>query len=423
MKKINIPRLKIDHEWSFSDLTREDTGQFTHLYHKYPAKFIPHVAAKLINNYSNVQDLILDPFGGCGTTAVVAKQYKRKSFSIDINPVAVLIARAKVKAIEPRKLRNFYKEFLDRITRGKKENSSGCSYKHPRLKYWFRKKEYGNLNKIYSLIRSVKDYSIKQFLACGFSNILKNCSTWYSKSIKPMRDKNKRTPDVFSVFKKHLDFMVQKNNEFYEELIKKDCLTTPAIIKRGDARNIPLRSNSVDLIVTSPPYVSSYEYADIHQLSAFWFGYTNDLAKFRNSFIGTSSKKGKNEEVNSKTAEAIINRLKKIDRGLSNVVRNYYADLHKSFCEVKRVLKKGKKICLIIGNTEYKGVKIDNLNVSFEQLRNLEFRKHKIIKRKISSKIFTPYRNRTNGKFTSSKDKNKKRVYQHEYILVMEKCN
>ena len=43
----------------------------------------------------------------------------------------------------------------------------------------------------------------------------------------------------------------------------------------------------VDMIITSPPYVTSYEYADLHQLSALWLGFTEDYKNLREGSIGS----------------------------------------------------------------------------------------------------------------------------------------
>lgn len=66
--------LKPREEWSFRDVGRSQTTAFTHDYHRYPAKFIPQIVRKLIEDYApeNTQ-VVCDPFGGCGTTLVEAK--------------------------------------------------------------------------------------------------------------------------------------------------------------------------------------------------------------------------------------------------------------------------------------------------------------------------------------------------------------
>jgi DNA modification methylase len=86
-------KTKIDFSWSFSDKTRKDTAYITHGYHRYPAKFIPQIVSRLTEKYTSEGDLIVDPFGGCGTTLVESKVMGRPSVGVDINPVAVLITK------------------------------------------------------------------------------------------------------------------------------------------------------------------------------------------------------------------------------------------------------------------------------------------------------------------------------------------
>src|SRR5919197_5396296 len=95
---------KVDDSWSFKELDRSETSYLTHSYHTYPAKFIPQLAARLIKENSNIEDLICDPFMGSGTTLVEAIVRDRRAYGTDVNPVAVLITKAKTTPIEPEKL-------------------------------------------------------------------------------------------------------------------------------------------------------------------------------------------------------------------------------------------------------------------------------------------------------------------------------
>ena len=66
--------LKPREEWSFRDAGRSQTTAFTHDYHRYPAKFIPQIVKKLIEDHApSGTQVVCDPFGGCGTTLVEAK--------------------------------------------------------------------------------------------------------------------------------------------------------------------------------------------------------------------------------------------------------------------------------------------------------------------------------------------------------------
>ena len=202
--------------------------------------------------------------------------------------------------------------------------------------------------------------------------------------------------------------------------------------RRDSTKPLPLKNGSVDLIITSPPYVTSYEYADLHQLSLLWFGddpshfkkwhkFSHDFSDFRKKFIGTSYKSQKNDNFNSLIGQNIIADLVKSDKSLAIDVANYFSDMNKVFKEIHRILKKGGKVCLIIGNTNLKGVEILNAEVAAEQMIGLGFNKIDFIKREVLNKMITPWRDKETGKFTDLNNPAKKRVYQFEYVLVMEK--
>ena len=73
-------KVKIDYTWSFSDKTTKDTSYITHGYYTYPAKFIPQLASRLIQTYSQENDIVVDVFGGSGTTVVEAMINKSKIY-------------------------------------------------------------------------------------------------------------------------------------------------------------------------------------------------------------------------------------------------------------------------------------------------------------------------------------------------------
>ena len=95
--------------------------------------------------------------------------------------------------------------------------------------------------------------------------------------------------------------------------------------------------------------------------------------------------------------------------------------MNQVFVEMKRMLKKGGKTCIVIGNTSLKGVEILNAEVFAEQLKNLELKITDIIKREIPSKNLPSVRDEKTGKFARISDKNKVSAYPTEYILIMEK--
>ena len=215
--------------------------------------------------------------------------------------------------------------------------------------------------------------------------------------------------------------MLRGNTRLFEMLSEKGYLKVPSKVICTDARTIPAKDNSVSLIVTSPPYVTSYEYADLHQLTALWLEYTKDLSDFRKRFIGTSYHNKKDLALNSTLAENIRKELLEKDKKTAEEVSTYFSEMNQVLIEMKRMLKKGGKTCIVIGNTSLKGVEILNAEVFVEQLQNLGLKIADIIKREIPSKNLPSVRDEKTGKFASITDKNKVFAYPTEYILVMEK--
>jgi DNA modification methylase len=240
------------------------------------------------------------------------------------------------------------------------------------------------------------------------------------KSVKPTRDLKKKIYDPIDLFLQQSKKMIRKHYEF-EKILNPDVknnIEKYRNVQCGDSRNLPCENETATLIVTSPPYVTSYEYADLHQLPSLWFGYLEELAKFRKKFIGSAYKNRNNVDLKSSLADDIVSKLKNKKQ---YEVKNYFADMLETFEETKRVLKKGGKACVVIGNTEFQGVKILNAEVFKEQFENIGFTAHHIIKREIPSKMLPSTRDPETGKFGKTTNTNIKMAYPTEYILIMKK--
>ena len=209
--------------------------------------------------------------------------------------------------------------------------------------------------------------------------------------------------------------MMQKANQVNE--INSDL----AEIETANCLSKKVEYPFVDLLVTSPPYVTSYEYADLHQLSTLWLGYTDDYRTFREGTIG--SLHGENhlsehlKNLNH-TGRDIVFKLYAIDKSKCRSVSQYYIDIQDAVKKVYELIRPGGATLFVIGNTEYKGVKIDNARHLVEALLDGGFEEVEVERRKISHKILTPYRDAV-GKFTT--DKNSRKVYSEEFIIFAKK--
>ncbi len=425
--------LQLDDSWSFRSSTQKDTNYITHGYHRYPAKFIPQLAARLIRELTKAGDLVVDPFMGSGTTLVEAKASGRPSVGVDINPVAQLIAQAKVTPIPPNILSVHFENLINIIWDIRnaplfvaKESAVEYRAKTPdidRIDYWFKPETKKKLAFLFETITNIRNENIRTFFLCGFSHVLKNCSIWLQKSNKPTRDFKKIIPDPYETFLRHTKKMVHRNTEFWNLLQENDTINVSTKPLCADARDIPVDDNTVSLVVTSPPYVTSYEYADLHQLSALWFNFTDNLTTFRRRFIGSSTNgaEGAKFVIDSKIGEDIVEDLRHKKSGKADEVAKYFTEMRESFLEMKRYLKPHGKACIVIGDTAFKGVPVLNAEVFVEQMQNIGFKIYRIIKRMIPSKNLPQTRDPKTGRFTASNNSNKILAYPYEYIIIMER--
>lgn len=428
-------RKSIDYSWSFVNKTQKDTSYITHSYYTYPAKFIPQLASRLINLYSKPLDIIIDPFMGSGTTMVESLINNRLCIGVDINEIAYLVAKVKTMPLNLNLLHKEYNQIRQTLNFNNNQSLLNFQAKeeeedllkkaeqvipnNEKIDYWFKSKQKKELSVILYSIFQIENKDIKDFFLVAFAQILKTASIWLQKSIKPTRDKNKKETDCYILFLNQVEKMIQKHQQ-YNTMLNDKILTNPDVyinISCGDSRFLPIEESKGNLIITSPPYVTSYEYADLHQLPSLWFGFLDSLSEFRKKFIGSSSKERIDIDIKSNLAQNIINQL---ENKKAKEVKNYYADMLESFIEMNRVLKPKGKACIVIGNTKFKGIDILNAEVFAEQMQNIGFRIFDIIHREIPSKMLPSTRDSKTGRFAKVSQMDKL-VYPTEYILIMEK--
>ena len=420
MRFINFDNIPENREWAFESV--RSTEQWTHGYHRYPAKFLPDVVRKIIEEYAKGSKLIADLFAGCGTTLVEAKIHGISSVGVDINPVAQLITKVKTTPLAPDALQQAYTALVNLFDKYNESDFEDIK-KHERIDYWFTPSQKAKIAFLYDKVFHLEvDDDTKDFFYVCISHILKNCSWWLQSGTKPQKDMEKEPEDPLNEFKRHCSKMIGWNEKFYNELSKKGHLGIPCEIHLEDARHTNITSESIDAIITSPPYVTSYEYADIHQLTAYWMEYISDIHEFRKKFIGSSYSGNMSLEVSgSKQAQKIVNALSKKNQHIARDVAQYFNDMKEVAIEMERLLVPGGKACVVIGNTKIKEVQIKSAEVFFEFLRNAGLHKVDVIKRSIPHKLMPTLRDKNTGRFTKLDNPNCKKVYPNEYIIIMQK--
>ena len=410
----DIDTIPIDEAWTMG----EEKPSLMHSIHAYPAKFPPFITTKALQ-YANQQGIdvhtVSDIFCGCGTVAYEALANRKNFFGCDLNPVATLIARTKCRKYDSNEINRYFIRikalfFSDDI------DTDEYFGKNTRICYWFNSKQLDDLYKLrFSIISVVETEIYLDFFLCAFSSILKGCSKWLTKSIKPQIDPRKQAKDVWEEFCRQIQKM-QRANETSEV-----CEENNAEVLTQSVLDLNINEPFVDLLVTSPPYVTSYEYADIHQLSTLWLDYSPDYKYFRTGSIGSLYHSGDfsiNVANLNQSGLSVVMQMYSVDKKQAKAIAQYYVNMQAVVKRIHNIVKDGGACLFVIGNTEYKSVKIDNARHLAESLLNEGFYNVTIKRRKILNKILTPYRDK-NGKFSS--DKTSRKIYSEEFLIFAQK--
>lgn len=405
-----ISQVQVEEYWNLGDTPELKI----HSIHAYPAKFPAFIASKAIQlaYKSGIEvNTVSDIFCGCGTVAIEAKLNGVNFWGCDINPVATLITKAKIGNYSISKLEELYNFIQDSYS----NNRTIYNYEesNERIRYWFKQEQFYDLSKLKEAIMSIPKGKYRTCFECLFSSILKPTSKWLTKSIKPQIDPNKNIADVWKTFERQFRKLTKCVSDMPQTQSNIEIVTCSILTKRS----LP----KVDLIITSPPYVTSYEYADLHQLSSLWLDFTDDYTLLRKGTMGSAYN---SETFNydilelNETAREIILELKsnkKISKAKIKSIARYYIDMQKATEQCYKMLNPHGMALFVIGDTEYKGTQIHNSRQLVESLIKSGFREVTVSKRKIRNKILTPYRDE-NGKFTSNKDD--REIYHEEFVIV-----
>ena len=340
-----------------------DQTALTHGLHKYPAKFFPELPRWLIRRYSMELDTILDPFSGSGTTSVEALLLKRNSVGIDVDPFSRFLSKVKVTPLEEDALRRCQRYLLQQVVNY--HHSKVSAQDIPSFPYrdnWFNKEttlELAYLRKTTASLDASDD--TKNFFKICLSSIVRavsnaddNCTRTV---IRKKLNKKVYPADALEKFVEVLLVNVPKMIEFSQICPKYVRTDFPL---DNDARSIKYPENYFDLAVTSPPYANAVDYPRTHQLELYWLGFANgSLTPLKKKHVGTESVSVNDYQVPHKTgiscADATISRIFDKDPRRAFIAYKYLEDMRSNLVEVYRVLKKGRRYVIVVGNNRIRG--------------------------------------------------------------------
>lgn len=384
--------------------------------HKYPATMLPQIGLELLKEFKSKKTNLLDPYCGSGSSFSSGLEYGIKEFvGFDLNPLAILISKAKLNYIETDILNTEKDKIKNKIIK-KNYNSNYEILKSKILNniknidFWIEKKTQEDLIFIYSVIESIKNKpNIKNIFLLAFSETLREASYTRNNEFKLFRMQNYQNykPDAFSIFAQKLDSIVENYLNIYKPKLKNisfhlyNSSFTPSNIM-------------FDNILTSPPYGDSKTTVAYGQFSTFineWLGFEN-ARKLDSILMG--GKKVKNLYTKGIIKKYIFE-IEKIDKKRAFEVSSFYFDLETSIKSLINSINIKGLSFFVVGNRRVKNIELPTDKFIAQLFEENNFKHITTIERKISNKAM-PIRNSPTNKIGILSN-----TINKEYIIVCQK--
>jgi len=353
-------------DWAFQDA---DTGYLTHDIHPYPAKFIPQIPAALLARLSMPGELVLDPFGGSGTTATEAVRLRRQAISIDANPLAAVIGEVKSGHLGPEARRELdvlsaaIESHVIAASCGTRKSQSKSTTQRrwapeiPNLSKWFVETVVAELSLIRHLIDAQTHGFAQSVAMVALSRIVVRVSNQDSETRYVARQKVIQPGFTLRAFLEAL-----RNIRRKLEHSAKSMSHGQAELCVGDSRTEILnfvRPDSVALVVSSPPYPNATDYHLYHRFRMFWLGF--DPRALGPVEIGSHLKHQRE----------------------GNGFEAYCADMEPALRSCFEALQPARYAVFVVGDAVYKGETFSTAEALSEIGESIGFRALEIIERNI----------------------------------------
>lgn len=310
------------------DFYNEDTGYLTHSIHPYPAKFPPQLPKIILEKYSKRNEIVLDPFCGSGTTLVEAKLLGINSIGVDVNGLSCLLSKVKstpITRVQGESISNFIERISEILFQWKLGNRPKIKIREIEGRdHWFQKNVSEELTFIIDEINLLGDTDVRDFLKIVLSSIIVKVSN--QESDTRFASINKKIQDYYT-----LEQFIIRAREYLKRLIEfseKSDNNAYTKVFNADSRDLSfIESNSIDLIITSPPYANTYDYYLYHKFRKRWLGLDVHFAQYNE--IGSRREYSSLKEKPSKWTN----------------------DLNRCFLEMYDVLKHNSLAFIIIGDS------------------------------------------------------------------------
>jgi DNA modification methylase len=437
-------------------LGKTNPSIYPHYIHYYPGKIFPYIPLFFFSSeqFCARDSLVLDPFSGSGTVlleSIINANFKRDAIGVEINPLGRLISKVKTTPLDVKSAKGMLRIIIDSYnSQPKSALFSNHGFKSSSV--WFSMKAIERLSKLrWSIEKLDAGQDYKDFFWVCFSSIVRKVSRAdpfipppvilkpykYKDSLDKyafVKDfyRDSEDPDVLSIFnaavEANLKTLAVLNDieEVREKTVKAKIIWDDARqIRKGEltekgripkTSNFPwLAGNSVDFIVTSPPYLTAQKYIRTHKLELLWLGLLKEeeLLPLDKELIGTEhvpvSDINFDKLIGVKSIDSLIKWAERRSRERAALVYKYFENMGKAMQEMHRVLRPDAYAVIVIGNNTVLKKKVNTYNLLTDLSSSIGFKEVLVLKDDIKGRGMITRRHNSGG------------LIKDEYIIVLKK--
>jgi hypothetical protein len=228
------------------------------------------------------------------------------------------------------------------------------------LAYWFDGRSRVQLTALSQAISRVRSTAVRDVLWCAFSRLIitKQSGASLAKDLAHSRPHKSYNIAPIRPFDKFYSAVLRVIDNCVSIQSKKNAVVT----YKGDARKLPIKSSTIDLVLTSPPYLNAIDYIRCSKFSLVWMGYSvSQLSRTRNASVGTEA--GDKRALGDPAIREVIAGLKlkpKLAERHEAILARYISDMRDALTEVSRVLVRGGRAIYVVGENTIRGTYIRN---------------------------------------------------------------
>lgn len=335
--------------------------------HPFPARMAPDVAVSRLDQLQP-GSVVLDPMSGSGTVVRHAAELGLKAYGFDLDPLAVLISRVSSRRVADETIEAAGARLVGAARSLRSAPTipwiDGDAEAERFVNYWFADKQRDDLRRVAQSLATANEIGIS-VEACDVLKVaLSRIIVTKTQAASLAQDTSHSRPHRVAT-ESDYDVLVglERSIAALRRRLQKINPTIEAVVDHGDARNLAtMEDESVDFVLTSPPYLNALDYMRGHRMSLIWLGHRySELSKTRSTSIGTE--RAPDEPLPDGKFHEVLKRMGHLDKLPSRhrgMIDRYVADLHGMAREVARVLRRNATATFVMGDSCLKGIFVSN---------------------------------------------------------------